>query len=195
MFIFIFVFSACNSNSDKENELLKKELELAKKELELKAKEKQLSSTNEGSIETTEPSESVYTSSSSRTTESRKSPNLVDNTQSQEKANPMKYLKLDFKFNSETYRKGLGALKIRTEKRKKYIAEGDIYNNAVYATFRNAIIEVRYLGNNRSLVGTQRLKIDKYISPKKSVSFKFDLNIPNGTRNVSGTLISVTSVN
>ncbi len=193
---FIVFFTACsNSNSDKEKELLKLELELAKKELELKNKEEQLNEVENETEETPQPNSYTERNPMASSLRAKNIPDPIENTLEKEKKHPMDYLKLDFNFDSETYRKGLGALKIRTEKKRKYVAKGSIYNNATYATYKDATIEVRYRSDNGSIVGTQRLKLNTYMSPKKSTQFKYDLNVPNGTQRVSGNLISVVSVN
>jgi hypothetical protein len=96
----------------------------------------------------------------------------------QEKSDPVRFLSVE----NGTYRKTLFGGKMELE--------GQIHNAATVATFKDAVLHVRFNSETQTEIGTGDYTIYEFFPPNNSKPFKFKIEIPDGTNSVGFEVIS-----
>jgi hypothetical protein len=105
---------------------------------------------------------SIYTLGIQKTPEQ-----LREELATEEKGNPLKYLKLD-----GTMRSNLIGQKV---------IEGNVKNTASVATYKDVVIAVGFLSVTKDVISTQHFRLNEFLPSNGSKNFKFKTFAPAGT--------------
>ena len=89
-----------------------------------------------------------------------------------ERNNPLRYLKVNFKFDYKL----IG---------NRYILKGEVVNSATLARYKDVELEVYCYSKTKTLIKTIKITIYDYIPAMSKVEFDHKFKLPKGTKNVT----------
>ena len=114
-------------------------------------------------------SDNNYTAPIEKTPEELKQELLM-----QEIQNPMSYLTVSYKLD----------VKVHLLRESEDIINGTIYNSATMATFKDVVVNIKFLTNTDALLDTKQYTLYEYVQPNGSKTFQLKVVSPEGTKKI-----------
>ncbi len=91
-----------------------------------------------------------------------------------ERQNPMSYLTVSYKLD----------VKVRLLRASEDVINGTIYNSATMATFKDVVVNIKFLTNTDALLATKQYTLYEFVTPNGSKNFQLKVVSPSGTKKI-----------